>query len=366
MAHLLPFQAWLARASLASSPKDSTVPSAGARLIAVNSYTDGTGWRFRFCREVVEGEKPCRLALKAPAILRSGFMSWSTLPSLRVILFTVFSAEVVRAVVTELERLGQRVPLVVTTPGPVARPNEEYKDLAATLWPTQDVLVTRHVRRLPAFLKGLAPDLLFVAGFPWRLPAELLALPRLGCVNAHPSLLPRYRGPNPLFWQLINGETQGGLTMHRMDAHFDTGPILTQRAIEIAPDDDVDSLYPKLLAVGLPMLAEVLQAVIAGDPGRPQSDEGASYAPLATEAERWLDWGRPATQLHNQIRGWGQEGALGRIDGHIYLVRRARVVSLSARLAATMPGTLLDQGAKGILIRTGQDALLLEALEPAR
>jgi len=139
-------------------------------------------------------------------------MTFTPLPSMRIIYFSNQSSEVVNAVIEGLEALGQRVLLLVTTP-------------------------------------------------------ELLALPRLGCVNTHPSLLPRYRGPNPLFWQFMNGETQGGLTMHRMDVDFDTGPILVQRAIEIAPDDDVDNFFPKLLAIGQPMIPEMLQAVAAGVSG---------------------------------------------------------------------------------------------------
>src|SRR5260221_9523072 len=166
-------------------------------------------------------------------------MTFTPLPSMRIIYFSNQSSEVVNAVIEGLEALGQRVLLLVTTP-------------------------------------------------------ELLALPRLGCVNTHPSLLPRYRGPNPLFWQFMNGETQGGLTMHRMDVDFDTGPILVQRAIEIAPDDDVDNFFPKLLAIGQPMIPEMLQAVAAGVSGTPQPTEGASYAPLCKDTERWLDWTTPA------------------------------------------------------------------------
>ncbi len=291
-------------------------------------------------------------------------MDTSPPSALRIIIFTVFSAEVVNAVIDEFERLGHDVPLVVTTPGPTARHSDAYQDIVAHIRSGQDVLVTSHIRRLPGLLEGLAPDLIFVAGFPWRLPADLLALPRLGCVNAHPSLLPRYRGPNPLFWQVFQGETRGGLTMHRMDANFDTGPILAQRAIAITPEDDVDSLYVSLLAVGVSMLAEVLAAVIAGAPGRPQPTEEASYAPLCTEAERHLDWSRPAVSLQRQVRAWGQEGALGTLHDQIYLVRRARVVSLSRGQDAVPPGTRLGQDASGILVRTGQDALLLEDVEP--
>ena len=276
-------------------------------------------------------------------------MSLPTIPPMRILYFTSQGADGTNAVASLLEQLGQRVLLIVTTPGPPARRTDAYKDLVANIRPDLDVLVTSHMRRLPALLKGLEPDLIFVTGFPWRLPPELLALPRLGSVNTHPALLPRYRGPNPVFWHFMNGETQGGLTMHRMEADFDTGPILSQRAFEIGPDDDVDSLFPKVFAAGGEMIVEMLAKVAAGDPGTPQPSEGASYAPLATEAERWLDWSRTATQLRNQIRGWGQEGAKASIEGHTFLARRARVVSLSPALEAAQPGKLLEESAEGLL-----------------
>ncbi len=290
-------------------------------------------------------------------------MSSPAIPSMRIIYFTSQGAAITGSVLSLLEQLGQQVPLVVTTPGPAARRTNAYKEVVANIRSDQDVLVTNHIRRLPALLKGLEPDLIFVTGFPWRLPADLLALPRLGCVNTHPALLPRYRGPNPVFWHFMNGETQGGLTMHRMEAEFDTGPILSQRAFEITPDDDVDSFFAKAAPLAGEMAVEALTRVAAGDPGTPQPSEGASYAPLATEAEIWLDWSRAATQLRNQIRGWGEEGAKATVEGQTLLARRARVVSLSPALELAEPGKLLEETSEGLLVRAGQDGLLIEDYE---
>jgi methionyl-tRNA formyltransferase len=287
-------------------------------------------------------------------------MALPALPSMRIIYFTSQGADGTNAVLGLLEQLGQRVPLVVTTPGPSARRTETYKDLVANIRSGQDVLVTSHMRRLAALLKGLEPDLIFVTGFPWRLPPDVLNLPRLGSVNTHPALLPRYRGPNPVFWHFMNGETQGGLTMHRMEADFDTGPILAQRAFEITPDDDIDSITPKIFMAGGEAIIEALAKVAAGDPGVPQPSEGASYAPLATEAERRLDWSRTAAQLRNQVRGWGQEGVEAIVEGRALLARRARVVSLSPALEAAEPGKLLEESTEGLLVRAGQDGLLIE------
>jgi methionyl-tRNA formyltransferase len=288
-----------------------------------------------------------------------------SLPSLRLIFFTVQPAIVVNTIVSAFEQMGQKVLLVVTTPGTRSRPNDIYKEIASETRRDVDVLVSSHIKRLPALLAGLAPDVIFVAGFPWRLPPELLALPRLGCINTHPSLLPRYRGPNPLYWQIMNDEKEGGLTIHRMDADFDTGPILVQRAFPIAPEDDVDSLYPKLLSLGATMIPEALALVAAGAPGTPQPADG-SYAPLCGEAERWLDWSRPAAYLRNQVRAWGQGGARAEIEGQPYRVYRARAVDLSPGLAQARPGMLLEHSSAGMLINTGKGGLLLEEAEPAR
>lgn len=283
----------------------------------------------------------------------------SSLPSFRIVLFTNLAAEGAAALLGLLTGLGQQVPLVVTTPGPSRRPNTAYRDYPAVLPRGQDVLVTSHIRLLPAMLAPLEPDLIFTAGFPWLLPDALLALPRLGCINAHPALLPRYRGPDPLFWTFANGEREMGLTVHRMDGSFDTGPILAQRSIAISPDDDADSIFPKLAAAGAELLPRVLARVLAGEPGTPQPAEGASYARLITDDDRRLDWRRPAAELRNRVRACASRGALAEVDGRTLLVRRARVVDA---VPSAAPGAVLDDAP--LIVQTGADALLLEDAVP--
>ncbi len=141
-----------------------------------------------------------------------------------------------------------------------------------------------------------------------------------------------------------------------MDAEFDTGSILAQQAVEIAPDDDIDSLFPKIVAAGVPLIPVMLRAVAAGVPGTPQPLEGASYAPLCTEADRWLDWSHPAEQLRNQVRGWGRQGALASVDGQTYCICRARTISTSA---IARPGAILEHTDNTVLIQTGEGALLI-------
>src|SRR4051812_25312272 len=116
-------------------------------------------------------------------------VSTPALPSMRVIYFSSLDGQSTNGIIQLLESLGQQVMLVVVTPGPKARPTVAYKDVVANIRPGVDVLVTSHIKRLPALLRGLEPDLIFVTGFPWRLPPELITLPRLGSINTHPALL---------------------------------------------------------------------------------------------------------------------------------------------------------------------------------
>src|SRR4051812_15941473 len=163
-------------------------------------------------------------------------LMFGSLPKLRIVYFSSRPSDLTNSVAGSLQEAGAEVLLVVTTPGPSARRTDAYKDVVNNKLPGIDILVTSHMDRLVPMLRELELDLIFVTGFPWRLPTELLALPRLGAINTHPTVLPRYRGPNPLFWMMMNGETEAGMTIHRMDGDFDTGPILAQATMPIDPD----------------------------------------------------------------------------------------------------------------------------------
>lgn len=287
------------------------------------------------------------------------------LPSMRIIYFTSLDSQAANGIIQMLESFGQQILLVVATPGPPARRTSAYKDLVANIQPGIDVLVTSHIKRLAKLLRGLEPDLIFVAGFPWRLPPDLIALPRLGSINTHPALLPGYRGPDPFFWQMMNGETETGLTTHRIEPEFDTGPILAQVRVPILPDDDFASIQARFFPLAPGLFAQALAAVAAGEPGRPQPLEGASYAPLRTPADRVLDWTRPAAHLRNQVRAWGAEGALATLDGRQWVVKQARVRdTASAGRPSAAPGQVVARDADGLLVQTGDGLLHLGDITP--
>ena len=132
---------------------------------------------------------------------------------------------------------------------------------------------------------------------------DALSATRLGIVNGHPSLLPRWRGPNPFGWTLRAGDPEVGFTFHFMDEGFDTGPILAQGSAPLSEEDSIATLIDRL-PPSRRAAAEGTGGVEAGDRGDPQTDEGATYAPRYEDEYAEIDWTQPAREVHNQIRSW--------------------------------------------------------------
>ena len=137
--------------------------------------------------------------------------------SWRIVVFTNIPGGVIYSLVNEIVRpLGHRVVGVVTSPGPKRRRSPTYLEVVAAVSPGVDVIVSNHPERWAAMLAPLKPDLIISGGFPWRIPSEVLALPRLGAINMHPALLPRHRGPAAIEWAFRNGDAETGFTVHRL------------------------------------------------------------------------------------------------------------------------------------------------------
>ena len=194
-----------------------------------------------------------------------------------------------------------------------------------------DLLLAKDKWSVEPLLRALRPDLMICWAFPWKLPQAALDVAPLGSINLHPALLPRHRGPIPLSWALREGDGRFGVTWHRMDAELDTGGILAQTTIPIDDDDVlITDFGPKLGAAAFGLLPGVFKRVAAGDPGDPQSEEGASWAGYFEEDEYVrVDWSQPARRIHDQVRAWNltfgtREFAapVAELDGrHIRLVR---------------------------------------------
>jgi methionyl-tRNA formyltransferase len=182
------------------------------------------------------------------------------------------------------------------------------------------------------------------------IPARILDAPRLGSICFHPSLLPAYRGGSAINWQLINGETVGGVTLFRPDDGIDTGPIYLQREIAIGPDDAAGSYYyGKVFELGVEATLDTVAALVAGRAtARPQDERLASYQPLCRDEHARIDWARPAAELHNLIRGCdpspGAHARFGAETVRLYGSRRADAA------AAEPPGTVLRIDADAVEI----------------
>src|SRR4051812_6442537 len=169
-------------------------------------------------------------------------MAEQTQAGWRVVLLTDFGGLVVNGLGGLLAGYGHKLVGIVTSPGPRGRGLGRHLDVVAAAPRGVDVLVSNHPRRWAAMLAPLRPDLLISAAFPWVIPDELIALPRVAAVNMHGGLLPQGRGPNAFGWAFRNGDAKVGFTIHRLDSGLDTGPILSQITVPLTDDDDMETL----------------------------------------------------------------------------------------------------------------------------
>jgi methionyl-tRNA formyltransferase len=221
--------------------------------------------------------------------------------SWRVVVFTNVPGGVAYTQLDELlRRLGHSIVGVVTTSGPNQRRSRAYLDPVAAVPLGVDIIAT-HPERWAAMLAPLHPDLIISLSFPWRIPANVLALPGLGAINGHPCLLPQYRGPKPLPWALRSGDADLGYTVHWMTPGFGIGPILAQRRIAIADDESGGELQERLRGLAPGLFQHAFERIKRGERGEPEDETYASYARLLEDEWRWIDWTRPARQIHNQV-----------------------------------------------------------------
>src|SRR5882762_4501409 len=147
-------------------------------------------------------------------------------------------------------------------------------------------------------LQGLAPDCIVIIAYGQIIPARLLPIPKLGWINLHASLLPKYRGAAPINWAIVNGETRTGLTTMRIDAGMDTGDILLQQELGIGPIETAPELSTRLSEAGAPLMAETLRGLAAGKIApRPQDHSQATLAPMLKRDDGRIDWTRTAQEI---------------------------------------------------------------------
>jgi len=264
--------------------------------------------------------------------------------------------------VPTLERLveaGHSVPLVVTQPD---RPRGRGMEVAVS--PVKDAALRLGIAVVqPATIKNnvefrdqlaaIGPDAIIVVGYGRIIPQWMIDLPRLGNLNLHASLLPKYRGAAPIQWAIANGESVTGVTTMRIDAGLDTGDILMQREISIAAEDTAETLGPKLAPIGADLMVETLRGL---ENGRvrptPQDHSQATLAPILKKEDGRMDFSRSANDLFNRLRGFQPwPGAFTIFKSRTLQVHRAQPLQHAVRLT---PGEVAVEGVR-LLVGCGKN-----------
>lgn len=208
-------------------------------------------------------------------------------------------------------------------------------------------------------VRAVGAEAMIVAAYGLILPLPVLDLFRLGCINIHASLLPRWRGAAPIQRAILAGDAETGVCIMQMEAGLDTGPLLLAESLPIADDDTAATLHDKLAALGTRLIVEVLERLPLTP--RPQSENGVSYAAKIEKAEALLDWRMPAVQLARQVRAFNPfPGATTGVRGSPIKVWQAEAMAASG-----VPGTIVASDKNGIVVACGQGALCLTELQKA-
>ena len=218
-----------------------------------------------------------------------------------------------------------------------------------------------------AEIRALAPELIVVIAYGQILPGELLTMPRLGCVNVHASLLPRWRGASPIQAALLAGDSETGITTMLMDEGLDTGPMLLRESLRIEPEDDAGALHDKLGRLGAQVLLRTIAGLVAGTlKPQPQPESGVTYAAKIKKEDGLVDWHLSAQQLHNRLRAFspwpGLFTHLADSTGR-KMLKIWKAKPESALTPAASPGTVLQAGPDRIVIGCGEGVLAVSELQ---
>jgi methionyl-tRNA formyltransferase len=217
------------------------------------------------------------------------------------------------------------------------------------------VRVRRDVAEHEAFA-NLNADAAVVAAYGLLLPKAMLDAPKLGCLNIHASLLPRWRGASPIHAAVLAGDARSGVSIMRMDEGLDTGDVLAEAAVDLSADETAQSLHDRLGPLGAALITQVLSGPLPE--AKPQPEQGATYASKLTRETGHIDWTRDAHMIERQVRGltpW--PGTFTTLEGDVLKIGGVSVVSGTHDAP---PGTVLDDA---LLVACGEDKLRLERLQ---
>ncbi|TDL98738.1 methionyl-tRNA formyltransferase [Macrococcus brunensis] len=213
-----------------------------------------------------------------------------------------------------------------------------------------------------AAIIAMQPDLIVTAAYGQLLPEELLNAPKLGCINVHASLLPKYRGGAPIHYAVMNGEQETGVSIMYMAKKLDAGDVISQRAITIEETDNVGTQHDKLSALGVKLLLETLPSIIARTNDRtPQDESKVTFASNISREDELVAFDRPTTEVHNHIRGLSPwPVGYAKLDG-----QNMKFWSASRAEGHGNPGEILQADRDGLLVATSDGAVLLTEIQPA-
>lgn len=274
-----------------------------------------------------------------------------------------------------LEKLvehGYEVVAVVTQPD---RPKGRKGELApppvkeAALRLGLPVLQPEKVRAEEALheLATYEADLLVTAAYGQLLPKRLLEMPRLGCINVHASLLPRWRGGAPIHRAIIEGDKESGVTIMRMVMALDAGDMISRVVVPIAEDDTAESLFHKLSEKGSELLIETLPQIEAGTfTETPQDEARVTFAPNLTRDDERIDWSKDARRLYDQVRGLNSwPVAFTTVDDKVMKIWQAKVVEEVSVPSKFEPGMVVETTADAIVVQCGRGTLALTEIQPS-
>jgi methionyl-tRNA formyltransferase len=209
-------------------------------------------------------------------------------------------------------------------------------------------------------LRELKPDLIVVVAYGQILPQSILDLPKFGCINVHTSLLPKYRGASPIQSAILNGETETGVTIMKMDAGLDSGEILSQRKIPILPEDDSQTLHDKFAKLGAELLVETIPDFVSGKIlPKPQNNSEVTYTKKIKKEDGKIDWNLSAQEILNRLRAFTPwPGVFTFLDRKLLKIWKIEIAEESAKA-----GKILSADKNGIVVACGKNALQILELQ---